>query len=120
MGGSGTVRRRACLRRLCGLLMLPAAAGVRAVRVSDVPLYATLRCAASAKRGAAECVAPAGSHVQLVAEVAGPGVAPSADRHWFARVVAGPCSGAELTVAESCLSDQRSQPEPTPGARPSR
>lgn len=119
MSGSSRLRRRAWLRHL-PLLLLPIGPWVQAMRVSDVPIYATLRCEASARRGTEECVVAAGSQVQLVAEVAGPGVAAGADRRWFARVIAGPCTGAELTVPESCLRDQRSTPEPTLPAQPPR
>lgn len=119
-GGRAALQRRACLRRLCGLLLLPMAARVHAVRVSDVPLYATLSCAASARLGDRELVAAEGSHVELVSEVSGLGVAPSPERRWFARVIAGPNAGAELSVPESCLRDQRSQPEPPPTAKPPR
>lgn len=117
MGDGGAApRRRVGLLRLCGLLLLPAAVGVHAVRVSDVPLYATLTCSASATLGARQLVAAAGSHVALVGEVAGLGVPPGAERRWFARVIAGPDAGAELTVSEGCLRDQRSQPEPPASA----
>ena len=114
-----TVRRREWLRRLSWLPLLAMATRVQAVRVSDVPLFATLRGSASARLGARECTAAEGSHVELVAEVAGPGVE-SADRRWFARVITGTCTGAELTVSEGLLRDQRSKPEPTSAAIPPR
>lgn len=104
-------RRRAFL---CGLpwLLLPLSARVRAVRVSDVPLYATLRQAMFGRTGDRACAVAAGSTVELVAEVAGPGVPAGAERRWFVRVVGGPCDGAELTVPDSALRDPRSQAAP--------
>jgi len=118
MGGIGALRRRALLRCLPWALVLPLPLPleVQAVRVTDVPLYATLACAAVATRDARECRVAEGSHVELVGEVSGPGVVPGADRRWFARVISGPCSGAELSLLESCLRDQRSVPEPSPAA----
>jgi hypothetical protein len=114
--------RREWLCRVSCLLLFPVSAKVRGVRVTDVPLYATLRGAATARLGARECAAAEGNHVELVSEVAGPGVGQGADRRWFARLITGPCAGAELTVPESLLGDQRSQPEPTaaPRSPPSR
>ena len=117
MGGNRATLRRSCMRVLLCLPLLPVASTVQAMRVSDVPIFATLNCIATAKLGGRECIVAKDSHVELVAEVGGLGSVAGSDRRWFARVVIGPCAGAELTVPESCLRDQRSQPEPPPAAK---
>lgn len=100
-------------RKLPLLFMLPLTTGVHALRVNDIPLYATLSKPAEGLRKARACAVPRGSHVELVGEVSGLGVAQGADRRWFVRVISGTCKDAELTLTESCLLDVRSQPEPS-------
>lgn len=87
-----------------------------AVRVNDVPLYATLCRPAAGRRGGEACTVPAGSTVELVSEVAGPGVPAAAQRQWFVRVLDGSCHGAELSVPQDALRDERDSP--TPAGRP--
>jgi hypothetical protein len=82
------------------------------VRVSDVPLFATLNCPAAGRLGQGLCTVPAGSTVEMLAEVAGPGVAPVAQRRWFVRVLDGACQGAELSVPQAYLRDERDTPTP--------
>lgn len=113
MNSNGALLRWRCLRTLPLLFMLPLSTGVHALRVNDVPIYATLSKSAEGSRGNRACAVPRGSYVELVSEVAGPGVAHSADRRWFVRVISSTCQDAELTLTESCLIDLRSQPEPT-------
>jgi hypothetical protein len=116
MGDPRALRRRWFVRRLPWALLSCVATMVQAVRVTDVPLYATLACAVAARSNAGECMAPEGSHVELVAEVAGPGVVPASERRWFVHVINGPCTGAEASVPERCLRDQRAVPQPSPPA----
>jgi hypothetical protein len=95
---------------VAGLLLRPTAG--LGMRVNDVLLYATLGEETAAQIGLRPCRLAAGSIVQLVSEVAGPGVAPAQERQWFVRVASGPCAGAELTLSERRLKDQRGSPEP--------
>jgi len=90
--------------------------GGMAVRVSDVPLFATLSRPTAGRLIQGPCTVPEGSTVELVAEVAGLGVAPSEQRLWFVRVLDGACQGAELSVPQDCLRDERDSP--TPPTRP--
>jgi hypothetical protein len=86
-----------------------------AVRVNDIPLYATLCKPAAGRRGLESCMVPAGSTVELVSEVAGPGVPRAAQRRWFVRVLDGSCQGAELSVPQDALRDERDTPTPAGG-----
>lgn len=113
MDSNGSMMAWRWWRRLPLLFILPHTTGVHALRVNDVPLYATLSKPAEGSVRTRACAIPRGSHVELVGEVAGLGVAQSADRRWFVRVISGVCKDAELTLSESCLLDVRSQPEPT-------
>ena len=93
-GAAAPLQHGACILR-CALLAGAAAVALvwpmrgMAVRVSDVPLFATLNCPAAGRLGQGLCTVPAGSTVEMVAEVAGPGVAPAAQRQWFVRVLDG-------------------------------
>ena len=89
-----------------------------AVLVRDVPRFATLSRAAGGQLAHRPCAVPAGSIVEMVAAVAGPGVAPLPQHLWFVRVrvLDGVCLGAELSVSQANLQDERDRPAPT--ARP--
>ena len=91
-----------------------------AVRVSDVPRFATLSRSTAGRLVQGTCTVPEGSTLELVAEVAGPGVAPSAQRLWFVRVLDGACQGAELSVPEADLRDERDSPTPLTRPTPPR
>ncbi len=83
------------------------------MRVNDVQRFATLCGAALGRRPQGACEVPDGSTVELLAEVSGLGVPPLHPRHWFVRVHSGPCAGAEFSVRQGRLLDERDTPEPT-------
>lgn len=87
------------------------------MRVNDVQRFATLCGAAAGRRPQGVCEVPDGATVELVAEVSGLGLPPLHPRHWFVRVHGGPCDGAEFTVRQGRLQDERDTPQPTESPR---
>jgi hypothetical protein len=92
------LRRAACV--VATALSLVPTPGV-AMRVNDVQRFATLDRAAQGRLSAGPCKGPAGSTVEMIAEVAGPGVQAGASRFWFVRVVDGDCAGAEFSILQN-------------------
>ena len=109
--GAWTLRRALLAGAAASVLAWPM--GGMAVRVSDVPRFATLSRPAGGRLARGLCTVPAGSTVEMVAEVAGPGVPPSAQRLWFVRVLDGACRGAEMSVPLAYLHDERDTPTPS-------
>jgi hypothetical protein len=91
-------------------LLMPRRA--HAVRVNDVRRFATLCGSAMGRRPEGVCEVPDGATVELVAEVSGLGLPPLHPRHWFVRVHSGPCAGAEFSVRQGRLLDERDAPGP--------
>jgi hypothetical protein len=107
--------RRAWLARwllgvLGGTLVAPRRA--QAARVNAVQRFATLCGEALGRRPQGVCQVPDGATVELVAEVSGLGLPPLHPRHWVVRVHGGPCDGAEFSVRQGRLLDERDKPEP--------
>ncbi len=109
--GLWALRRRALLASAAAALALPLQG--MAMRVSDVPRFASLSDAELGHIAQRPCAVAAGSTVEMVAEIAGLGVPPTAQGRWFVRVWGGPCKGAELNVPRVRLSDERDTPAPT-------